>query len=757
MASDSIWSDVDSDGEFGSMGSFSSLSDEGEKRRSKKSKQVKKVESGSKNKKNASQPVAKKEKPNSNRDLANNKKIANEPPVQKSVIPVTKAPAVDLPVQTNQLQSLKAKIELNREPTIESFPQQEAKKNLNSAVVKTISLKQPNIINVSSNATSTISNKSDNMSKLSPTSIAATSPVVEEIKPKKPQLFVETDTSRSVAAKEERISPPGPASITSSVSSISPVVEREASKPSRMFPSFSSANKISPLSKDSQNSFPATLSPKKPGSISPMPDASPIPPTPVIAIQSLPQSIEDADQEHNSVASSSSTVESINQFNGNAKVVSNSQLALNKQSVEHNEEDKGVLPSFCRCIKVSSHLNAIRIARGKVPKILCASSDSTIQIYNLKTGEPMESLQGHTDRVVALAVSNPFYTVDRTSSSNEKLLKLLVVSGSRDEHVRLWDLDTGQCLHSIHAHKSPIWSVSVVVRPNSDIIIISTGLDGTMKSWDGKSGKRLCNFKGHTDKILSVYVYNPIGEHPVLFSGGGDKVIKAWDLLTGQHIRMFEGHEAEIHSVIAEGYVGFSSLVPVGTNSNANPETNSAPLTANQQYIGGNNKTLVIVSGSNDLSIRVWEFQTGYLLFELMGHTSNIYEISLIRAPEPPPKRDDFQVPRGTPLVVSCSDDGSIRIWNITNGKLVKTYKWHKVNTRSLDTAVFPMSLHTALFATPASTAGVTTGPSSIPKDYIDIRNETIILSAGWDKTVQLHSVTEAIYGTASGAGCTIT
>jgi WD40 repeat protein len=743
MASDSIWSDVDSDGEFGSMGSFSSLSDEGEIRRFKKSKQLKKTQSV-KNKKNSSKQ--KNEKPNTNRENTNNKKEAQ---VQSKTIPVSNLPAVELPVQTNQLQSLKAKIELNRETAIASIQvssDSDTKKNVNSTDVKSASPKQPNVIRVSSNgANSAVSNQ--NVSKLSPTSVAANSPTVEESKPKKPPLFVET------AAKEERISPPGP---TNNISSVSPAVEKDPPKPSRLLPSFSSTNKISPINKDSQNSFSAALSPKKPHSVSPMPDHSATPPTPIVALQSLPQSMEDADQEHNSVASSSSTVESNNQFNGNAKIVSNPQIAATKQSLEHNEEEKGILPSFCRCIKVSSHLNAVRIARGKVPKILCASSDSTIQIYNLKTGEPMESLQGHTDRVVSLAISNPFYTVDRTSSSNEKLLKLLVVSGSRDEHVRLWDLDTGQCLHSIHAHKSPIWSVSVVVRPNSDIIIISTGLDGTMKSWDGKTGKRLCNFKGHTDKILSVFVYNPIGEHPVLFSGGGDKVIKAWDLLSGHHIRMFEGHEAEIHSVIAEGYVGFSSLVPVGTNTNSNQESSQAPLTSNQQYIGGNNKTLVIVSGSNDLSIRVWEFQTGYLLFELMGHTSNIYEISLLRAPEPPPKRDDFQVPRGTPLVVSCSDDGSVRIWNITNGKLVKTYKWHKVNTRSLDTAVFPMSLHTALFASPASTGGVTSGPSSIAKDYIDIRNETLILSAGWDKTVQLHSVTEAIYGN-TGAGCIIT
>ena len=55
---------------------------------------------------------------------------------------------------------------------------------------------------------------------------------------------------------------------------------------------------------------------------------------------------------------------------------------------------------------------------------------------------------GHTDRVISIAVSNPFYTFQENESDNcndqnistpkVKVLRTLVVSGSRDEMLRIW-------------------------------------------------------------------------------------------------------------------------------------------------------------------------------------------------------------------------------------------------------------------------------------------------------------------------------
>lgn len=42
----------------------------------------------------------------------------------------------------------------------------------------------------------------------------------------------------------------------------------------------------------------------------------------------------------------------------------------------------------------------------------------------------------------------------------------------------------------------------------------------------------------------------------------------------------------------------------------------------------------------------------------------------------------------GTPVIVSCADDCTVRVWSLETGKLTKTFKWHSVNVRAMDTAV---------------------------------------------------------------------
>jgi WD40 repeat protein len=76
-----------------------------------------------------------------------------------------------------------------------------------------------------------------------------------------------------------------------------------------------------------------------------------------------------------------------------------------------------------------------------------------------------------------------------------------------------------ECLHTIHAHKSPVWSVAITVRATGEVIALSTAADGSIKSWTAMTGKKIVTFKGHSDRVLSTYLYDPTGPNPLLFSG----------------------------------------------------------------------------------------------------------------------------------------------------------------------------------------------------------------------------------------------
>jgi len=67
------------------------------------------------------------------------------------------------------------------------------------------------------------------------------------------------------------------------------------------------------------------------------------------------------------------------------------------------------------------------------------------------------------------------------------------------------------------------------------------------------------------------------------------------------------------------------------------------------------------MGGHQDIDIRIWDINSGELVFKLVGHTNRINGVKLI----------------SNNRVVSWSDDGTIRIWDFIKGKLISTLKGH--------------------------------------------------------------------------------
>ena len=66
----------------------------------------------------------------------------------------------------------------------------------------------------------------------------------------------------------------------------------------------------------------------------------------------------------------------------------------------------------------------------------------------------------------------------------------------------------------------------------------------------------------------------------------------------------------------------------------------------------------LLISGSEDTTIRVWKIASGQLLRTLQGHTGLVYSVALNRDGE---------------TLASGSYDGTIKLWNIDSGACLKT------------------------------------------------------------------------------------
>jgi WD40 repeat protein len=92
----------------------------------------------------------------------------------------------------------------------------------------------------------------------------------------------------------------------------------------------------------------------------------------------------------------------------------------------------------------------------------------TIKVWNLRTGELLYSLHGHSDSGVigSLAISPDGQTI--------------VSSGRNDRSIKLWNLHTGELLRPLHGHSRQVDIIRI--SPDGQTLISST-ISGEIKVW----------------------------------------------------------------------------------------------------------------------------------------------------------------------------------------------------------------------------------------------------------------------------------
>ncbi|MEH2393159.1 MAG: WD40 repeat domain-containing protein [Nostoc sp.] len=128
-------------------------------------------------------------------------------------------------------------------------------------------------------------------------------------------------------------------------------------------------------------------------------------------------------------------------------------------------------------------------------------------IKSLKDAQPLHTLMGHSHIVRSLAIS-----------TDGKIL----VSGSWDQTIKIWHLETVELLHTLKGHRDRVYAIAL--SPDGQIIA-SGSADKTIKLWHLQTGELLGTFTGHGN-IVTALAFTASGE--MLVSGSLDKTIKIW-------------------------------------------------------------------------------------------------------------------------------------------------------------------------------------------------------------------------------------
>lgn len=137
-----------------------------------------------------------------------------------------------------------------------------------------------------------------------------------------------------------------------------------------------------------------------------------------------------------------------------------------------------------------------------------ATGSDTIRVWEVKSGKKLNSLDGHTANVTALAFS-----------PDGKLL----ASGSVDNSVRVWDVETATQKAKLGGHSDKVNSVAF--SPDGTMIA-SGGDDSNVKIWNvGGDLRQTLNSKA---KVLSV-AFNP-RDGKTLACGRADGSVEIWNV-----------------------------------------------------------------------------------------------------------------------------------------------------------------------------------------------------------------------------------
>lgn len=292
----------------------------------------------------------------------------------------------------------------------------------------------------------------------------------------------------------------------------------------------------------------------------------------------------------------------------------------------------------------TANVNAVVITPDG-QRVISASDDKTIKIWDLGSGRFLCSLEGHTDNVNALVC---------TPDGRQ------VISGSHDNTIKVWDLKSGRICRTLEGHSKRIFSVTT----NGELIV-SGSMDNTIKIWDLKSGKLLRSLEGHADSVVAVAI-SPDGQK--IISGSMDNVIMVWDVKSGKLLRSLKGHTETVSAVVLtpdgqqivsgslDGSIKVWDLKSGKLLRSLEGQTNlinSLALTSDGKYV---------VSGCGvlewDTTIKVWDIASGRLLRSLEGHTAQVNAVAL--------------TPDGC-KVVSASHDNSVKVWELAGGQMLSS------------------------------------------------------------------------------------
>ncbi|KAF1943309.1 sulfur metabolite repression control protein-like protein SconB [Clathrospora elynae] len=301
------------------------------------------------------------------------------------------------------------------------------------------------------------------------------------------------------------------------------------------------------------------------------------------------------------------------------------------------------------------HTNGVMCLQFDNQVLITGSYDATVKVWDIQTGQEIRTLAGHTQGIRCLQFDD------------SKL-----ITGSLDGTMKVWNWRTGELIRTLTGH-----SDGVIGLHMADKLLASGSSDSTIIVHDFTQFKRT-TLMGHTDWVNAVKLDVP---SRTLFSASDDMTVKLWDLDTHRCIKTYEGHVGQVQQVLPlphEFEIDEDDFVANANNDTSDTASLASDTTqsfAQTTFSSSNTNEATpffpndptrpdppsyMLTGSLDGTIRLWHVPSGRCVHRFFGHVEGIWSLAA----------DSLRL-------VSGAEDKTIKIWDPRTGKHERTLTGH--------------------------------------------------------------------------------
>ncbi|KAJ3351339.1 hypothetical protein HDU83_008962 [Entophlyctis luteolus] len=305
--------------------------------------------------------------------------------------------------------------------------------------------------------------------------------------------------------------------------------------------------------------------------------------------------------------------------------------------------------------------------------------DDAAFVWSTDTGEILKELQSHTDSVVASGFSHDGQYLATggmdgrvfvyLTSTGERILELegpaevtwlnwhprgnALLCGSSDATLWMWSIPSGQCMNVFTGHSASITCGQFSPDGKS---VLSGAEDGNLYQWDPRTATPKQIFRSDDARFLSGASVTSLSVHSdsaVALAGGADGSSCLVALQSGKVLGSVSKCEDSVESV------GFSSHLPVAGVSSIDGsialwDIQLMRLRQTLRHPKGVTKIMfmkqspLLLSCSLDKTVRLWDLRTGNYERSFYGHTGPILDMAISGSAD---------------RIVTCGEDGSAQVF----------------------------------------------------------------------------------------------